>query len=350
MKKITFYLVALITIAGIISCQKKAAETANVEYYRSLLFSETPFDLEKGSHKLTVEEAKNINSYKFTYDSINRLVSVEYVRNDVLLPYSSMRGAAKIVYEYKDNKQIKHSYDAKNQIITDGGVYTSEYTLDEKGMRTGLKFLDKDGNPVENRNKINYFTWSKLPDGKLKENRYNLKGEEMVMNQFCPFYELRFTYDDKGFVKLMENYQADTLYNCTAENCGEVGVSYFAFESTDKGDLTSFSVHNTTGRLSNLYWGWAKRVNKVDKNGYVVETAIFDQDDEYLSGKNVPVTAYVVDEHGAVTEVKNMDKDRNVINHPESGVAVTQYKYDDKGLPTDTLRFDKNMVAVAKKI
>lgn len=349
MRKITFYLFAILAVAGIVSCQQKATETANVEYYRSLQFSETPFDLEKGIHKLTAEEAKSVNSYKFTYDSAKRLASVEFVRNEVLLPYSSMR-AAKITYEYKDNKQVKHFFDTKNQPIETDGVFAAEYTLDENGLRTGLKFYDKAGNPIENRNKIHYFTWSKLPDGMIKENRYNLNNEEMIMNPFCPFYELRFTYNDKGYVTRMANYQADTLYNCTAENCGEIGVSYFTFESTDNGDLTSFSVHNTTGRLSNLYWGWAKRVNKVDQNGYVVETAVYDQDDEYLGGKNVPVTSYVVDEHGAVVEVKNMDKDRNVVNHPESGVAITQYKYDATGMPTDTLRFDKNMVAVAKKI
>lgn len=350
MRSITIIIVAIIfTGIGMLSCQKKTAETSNIEYYRALQFSETPFDIERGLHKLTAEEAKNINSYKFTYDSVKRLASVEFVRNEVLLGYSSMRGAAKITYEYKDNKQIKRYFDKNNQAITPEGAFMAIYTLDGNGMRTALNFYDKDGNPVENRNKVHSFTWSKLPDGMLKENRYNLEKEETIMNPFCPFYELRFNYNDKGFVTRMANYQADTLYDCTAENCGDVGVSYFTFESTEMGDLTSFSVHNTTGRLSNLYWGWAKRVNKVDNNGYVVETAVFDQDDEYWSGKNIPVTSYVVDEHGAVIEMKNMDKDRNVINHPESGIAITQYKYDEQGQPTDTLRFDKNMAVVETK-
>ncbi|MEZ4999713.1 MAG: hypothetical protein R2744_03225 [Bacteroidales bacterium] len=47
------------------------------------------------------------------------------------------------------------------------------------------------------------------------------------MNPFCPFYELRFEYDDNGFVTRMSNYQADTLYNCTAENCGDIGSLIF---------------------------------------------------------------------------------------------------------------------------
>ena len=64
-----------------------------------LQFSETPYDIEKGTHPLTADEAKTINNYKFTYDNSGRLLSVEFVRNNVLLDYSSMQGAAKITYE-----------------------------------------------------------------------------------------------------------------------------------------------------------------------------------------------------------------------------------------------------------
>jgi hypothetical protein len=327
-----------------VSCKQKSADTAlksGVEYYRDLQFNESPFDTEKGTHKLTPEEAKNVNSYKFTYDDQGRLVSVEYVRNDVLLGYSDMGGAAKIVYTYGEGKQTKNFFDKDNNPVENWGVFAFDYSLDDNGMRRGLMFLDKDGNMVENRNKVHSFRWSQLPDGMIKENRYNLAGEEVVMNEFCPFYELRFSYNDKGYVTRMANYQGDSLYNCTAENCGDIGVSYFTFVPNDNGDLESFSVHNVVGQLSNLYWGWAKRLNKVDQNGYVLETAVYDQDDEYLSGKNVPVTQYEYDEHGAVVKVKNMDKDRNLINHPENGIAITEYRYDEKGERTDTVKYDK---------
>jgi hypothetical protein len=242
---------------------------------------------------------------------------------------------------------VKKYFNKDNEQIESGGVYTSEYTLDEKGIRTALKFFGKDGLPVENRNKIHSWTWSILPDGMVRELRYNLANEEVVMNPFCPFYELRFSYNDKGYVTRMANYMGDTLYNCTAENCGDIGVSYFLFEPNDKGDLLSFSVFNVYGQMSNLYAGWSKRLNKVDENGYVTETAVYDQDNEYVGGKSIPVTQNVYDVHGALVEVKNMDKERNVINHPETGVAITVHKYDELGNRVETLRYDKEMVAVA---
>ena len=41
-----------------------------------------------------------------------------------------------------------------------------------------------------------------------------------------------------------------------------------------------------------------------------------------------------------------MDKDGNLINSPENGVAITEYKYDEAGNRTETLTFDKDKVPV----
>jgi YD repeat-containing protein len=339
-------LVALIGISSCTGISSKKNIHSGVEYYRSIQFSETPFDIEKGIHPLTAGQAADINSYKFTYDDSGRLLSVEFGRNNLLLDYSSMGSSAKITYEYRDNKQIKRYFNKNNEQIESSGVFTAEYTLNEKGIRTGLKFLGKDGSPVENRNKIHSYTWSVLENGMVRELRYNLANEEVVMNPFCPFFELRFSYNDKGYMTRMANYKADTLYNCTAENCGDIGVSYFSFTPNEKGDNLQFSVFNVFGQMSNLYWGWSKRVAKYDENGYALETEVYDQDNELVSGKLIPVEQRVYDSHGAVTEIKNMDKERNLINDPESGVAITEYKYDDKGNRTETLKFNKDRVPV----
>jgi YD repeat-containing protein len=342
-------IIAMVLGIAIVSCTSKKNQKnvhTGVEYYRNLLFSETPYDIEKGTHPLTPDEAKTINSYKFTYDNTGRLLSVEFVRNNLLLAYSSMGGAAKITYEYKENKQIKRYFNKDNEPIESGGVATWEYTLDSNGNRIGLMFLGKDGAMIENRNKIHSWVWEVLPDGMVRERRYNLAGVETIMNANCPFYELRFSYNEKGYVTRMANYMGDTLYNCTAENCGDIGVSYFTFVPNESGDLLSFSVFNVYGQMSNLYSGWSKRINKVDNNGYVLETDVFDQDNDYVGGKSIPVTQNVYDSHGALIEVKNMDKDKNIINHPESGIAITEYRYDEFGNRTETLRYDRDRVPV----
>ena len=233
LNKLIFTIILMLVLGiVIVSCTGKAPGKklhSGVEYYRHLQFSETLYDIEKGTYPLSAGEAKNINCYKFTYDNSGRLLSVEFVRDTLLLDYSSMQGTAKITYEYNDNRQIKHFFNKKGEPIEAAGVYAAEYSLDANGNRVGLMNLGKDGAMVENRNKIHSWTWSILPDGMVRELRYNLAGEEVVMNPFCPFYELRFTYNEKGYVTRMANFKADTLYNCTAENCGDIGVSYFTF-------------------------------------------------------------------------------------------------------------------------
>jgi len=348
-KLIITVILGLVIAIGIISCTGKTSQKnlhTGVEYYRHIQFSETPYDIEKGTYPISAADAKSINSYKFTYDNSGRLLSVEFVRNNLLLDYSSMQGAAKITYEYKDNKQIKRFFNKNNEPIEAGGVSMMEYTLDENGKRVGLMNLGKNGEMVENKNKIHSWNWSILPDGMVRELRYNLAGEEVVMNPFCPFYELRFTYNDKGFVTRMANFKADTLYNCTAENCGDIGVSYFKFEPNEKGDVGSFSVFNVIGQMSNLYWGWSKRISKYDENGNELEVVYYDQDNEFVGGKLVPVLQAVFDSHGAIIESKNLDKDRNLINSPDNGVAITQYKYDELGNRTETLKLNKDRVPV----
>ena len=313
-----------------------------------MLFSEIPWDLERGSYPLTPEESKTVNNYKFIYDDSGRLLSVEYNRNGVLLGYSSL-GAAKIEYTYEGDKQVKKFYNENGEQTKSGGASILEYTLDGTGLRIGMRFLGDSLQPVENRNKIHDYVWKKLEDGMIQEKRHNLAGEEVVMNPFCPFFELRFTYDTNGFITRIANYDNDTLYNCTAENCGDIGVSYFKFENNEKGDVLSFSVHNTVGQMSNLYWGWAKRINVVDGNGYVVETSMYDQDDEYLGGKGVPVTQTTFDEHGAPVKRVSMDGAKNLINNPQSGVATVEYKYDAEGKRSETIQYDKDGVVIPAK-
>jgi len=347
-KFILFALVALTFNA----CNQKPAKTeaeSNVKYFRSIQFSETPWDTEKGTHPLTAEEAKTINNYKFTYNEKGQLAALEFNRNNILLGYSQM-GAAKITYTYEGDKQLKHFFDDKNAPTKNGGASTYEYTLNADGMRVAMRFLDETGAPIENRNKVHNFVWNKLPDGMVQELRYNLAGTEVVMNEFCPFFELRFSYDEKGFLTRVANYKGDTLTNCTAENCGDIGVSYFLIENNVSGDVESFSVHNAIGQLSNLYWGWAKRVTVLDQFGNDLETTQFDQDNEYLSGKNVPLTSYEYDEHGAVVKEIARNKDKKIINNPGNGVAITVYKYDAEGHRIETLKYDKDNAVVAEKV
>jgi hypothetical protein len=212
-----------------------------------------------------------------------------------------------------------------------------------QGIIMGLKFFDEAGELMENRNKIAYYTWSKTIFGDVRENRYTLAGEETVLNEFCPFYELWFTYDENGRVTRMANYNNDSLYDCTAENCGNIGVSYFDFSMDPNGGLLEFSVHSTTGQLSNLYWGWARFEQVLDENGYVIERIMYDQDNELLSGKKIPIIQSKYDDGGLLLEQRYLNAQRQLMESASDSVAVKQFKYDEYGQVTETILLDKNM-------
>ena len=65
-----------------------------------------------------------------------------------------------------------------------------------------------------------------------------------------------------------------------------------------------------------------------------------------MSGKLIPVVVNEYDAHGALAVTRNMDKEKNLINDPESGVAITEYKYDEQGNRTETLKSDKDKAPV----
>jgi len=336
-----------VMLLSLASCADKSANSSefdSVQHYRSLMFSETPWDPIKGNFRLSEEESQSINNYTLTYDEQERLVKVEYGRGDTLLDKSSLR-AAKVVISYEENKEIRHYFNSKDSAISVyGDVFKSVYEYSD-GFKTGLKFYNKENEPTENWNKIGYYTWSRTPLGLIKENRYNLADEEVVLNEFCPFYELRFTYDENGYVTRMANYSEGVLYDCTAENCGNIGVSYFEFKNDVNGNLLEFSVHSTTGQLSNLYWGWAKFSQSLDENGYVVERVWYDQDDELRGGKEVPINQYKYDAFGSKIEERNLNASRELMNDSK-GVAVKQFKYDEFGHEIETVSFDKDMNVV----
>jgi hypothetical protein len=323
-------------------------ESSNVKYFRHLQFSETSYDQMKGTHPLTAKEAETINHYRFTCNDKGQLTEVAYMRGNTLLSYSSM-GAAKIEITYTDSTETQHFFNKDGQVADQEGVYANVYKLDKNGNRIGLSFLDKSGNKMVDRNNISYFVYKILPDGMVQEKRYDAKNEETIRNKFCPFYELRFSYDDKGHCVRLANYQADTLYSCTAENCGDIGVSYFLMKTNEAGDLDSFAVFNASGVPSNLYWGWSRFINKHDENGNLVRSDFFDQDGEPLGGKSNPITTYTYDEHGAVTEVKYFDKDMKPFASARAGgAAMLKYTYNASGQPLDTLRFNVALEPIKK--
>jgi hypothetical protein len=339
---LTRFFIAVIFVTGLYSCRSKENKFRlhqGVEYYRHIKFSESPYDIETGTYPISPEEAATINNYKFTYDDNGRLASVEYGRGDQRFDYSSMNGVAKVVYEYNGNMQTKFFYNNSSEPVELDGIFAWEYALDNEGNRVQMMFLGRDGSMIEDNNGIHFWNWTRLPDGTIKETRGNLKDEEVVLSSLYPFYELRFTYDENGYITRMANFRNDSLYNCTAESCGEGGVAYFTFSPDESGNVGKIEIFNKEGQRS-THLGWSQCVLKYDKDGNVTQRSFLDVNDEPVTGEQMPVIMYDYDEHGALTEIRNYGAVEELKNNPLTGAAITRYTYDDAGRLKSTHFYD----------
>jgi hypothetical protein len=336
--------IILISVALISGCRDKRSHQSRhsgIEYYAGLQWSETPYDTENGIHRLDPEKIKNINCYRFTYDEKGLIQSVEFMRNNILLNYSLMDEAAKIVFRYDGSMQTKLFYNAKGEPMEQDGIFAIQYALDAKGNRVQLMYLARDGSMINNNKGIHYYNWKILQDGSVKENRFNLEGQEIALNSYCSFLELRFSYDNKGFLTRMTNFRNDTLVNCRGSS-GESAVGYLTFTTDEAGNVLKTESFSAAGQPSELPSGWAKRIFKYDENGYKTECSFYNKNNELLNTGYVPVIKYSYDDHGAITEIKCFDSDNQPANDPLTGAALIKYTYDEEGRRTDTTYFDRD--------
>lgn len=327
----------------ILSCTGRKSQEprhSGVEYYRHLQLTKTPYDIEKGIYPVTSEEVNDVNNYRFTYDDEGRLLSVEYQRNNVLLDYSAL-GSARITYTYYGNMQAKRYFNSRNEPVLIGGIYADEFALNSEGNRVSMMFYDSTGKMIDNDKGIHAWIWNKLPDGSISENRYSLKGEDAVLDSTLPFYELRFSYDDNGYLTRMAGYRDDAPYNCYAEGCSDKGVSYLTFGPDKNGNTGRIEIFNLNGEPSSLKEGWSKAISEYDKNGYVTMIRYFDENNTPGNGVFMFSEQFVYDGHGAVTEIRYLDNEGNAMNNPE-GIALVRYEYDQAGNRTDTITLSRD--------
>ncbi len=60
-------------------------EAQTIKYFKHLVFRETPYSKTEGRITLSEDESKNINHFKLSYDTSNRLILIEYLYKDNLI-------------------------------------------------------------------------------------------------------------------------------------------------------------------------------------------------------------------------------------------------------------------------
>ena len=188
-------------------------EAQTTTYFKHLVFRETPYSETKGRIPLTEKEAQNVNYFKLDYDSLNRLILVEYKYNQSIIELNRsgiLDGkralASKTQIIYTENKEIRQFFDVDNKPTTNGmGVFKEVYSYNKKGKRVGLKFYDKNDEPINNSWNVFEYTWKHIDNNSVLETRKDKNGVNVTMRPYYKFRNVLYKFNDKGLLLSMNN-------------------------------------------------------------------------------------------------------------------------------------------------
>lgn len=186
-----------------------------IEYFRHLVFRETPFSETKGIHKIDRETAQKETHYRFVYDEKNRLIEVSHRLGDYIINNNNnwdsfIWFSPKMTIEYSKNNETRYFYNRLNKKTeVHGEMYKAVFDIDDDGKRTAVKFYDKENKPSENAWGIHRYTWKDLGKGNVLEKRFNLKEEPRPIRPNFTFYTVRLEYGNDDLLDFVHHLDED---------------------------------------------------------------------------------------------------------------------------------------------
>lgn len=397
--------------------KNKQGNTRNIteEYYYNLPFRESPYQKFSGVLPSTKEQAKKRNHYRFTYDSSGRLIELSFMRKNNLVAHTTSNnffmGISKIKISYKNSTETLTYFNFKNEQIDFGNVWTAVYSYDKSGHRKSLHYLDDKGMPVENYWNISKYEWETDAQGRIKEQRFNLKGAQAMLRPRFDFYEVRLTFDSRKYLIQMDNYGKNgKLVN------NSLGVATDKLVYDTHGNFKQWKVYDVKGNavIGNLprtaggnhfynnfgeqiktelfdlegdimtgRFGWAYSINGFDayggrsfmkrynadndllpskENGYWIgsksnernqmkELAYYNKDGKLIieNRQGIARATYTFDNEYNMIERAYFDDKGKLTRNKMRGFAIEKYLRDYKTGSIDTLRLDANLKVINRK-
>ena len=309
------------------------AKTQNLrkEYFKHLVFRETPYSFTKGRIPISVERSKVENHYQLSYNSNNQLVLIEYRFRSVLINRKRagiMDGfrniATKTKIEYQDEKEIRTFYDENDiQCANPMNIYKEVYKYNKKGERTSVKFYDKDGKLTNNSWRIAEYNWTIFTDNSIIEKRKNTAGVYVTMRPYYKFMTTLYKYKNDGILISMNHI--DESNNLIDD---ESGVAIDKAEYDDDFNLTGFKFYNSKNEPvigSFLKSGGGKIV--YDMNGNCIKYFTIDLENNLMMSRNKAIDLYQFDINGNLIEISSYDTNSNLLKIRNS--IKTKFIYDN---------------------
>ena len=254
------------------------------KYFRHLKYNHvSPFIDIIGIHPIDSIIAEKTSHYVFKYDSSNRLIEIinNHYYTEKTHSLASL-GVYKVVFKYKDGKEIRTFYDPNNNRITnDRNVYKEVYLLDQSNLRKQLNFYDLNNNPMESNWEITEYQWEQSKEY-IIERRYNLKRDLVTLS---PYFEFRITgilLDKNGAPKghYNLNEQLEVIEN-------NVGVASYQDTYDEIGNHTKYIYHDKKDNLVMNQWNFAVGQKKYDTLGNFIELTLLDNNQDIIVTREI---------------------------------------------------------------
>ena len=321
------------------------SKAQTVEYFKHLVFRETPFSETKGRIQLTEKETKNVNYFKLNYDSLKRLILVEYKykKNLISLNRSGILDgkralASKTKITYTENTETRLFFDVDNKPTTNGmGVFKEVYSYNKNGKRVGLKFYDKNDNLINNSWNVSEYTWKHFNNNSVLETRKDKNGVNTTMRPYYKFHNVLYKFNDKGLLISMNNVDKKLkLIN------DETGIAVDKATYDKNLNLINFKFLNAENEpVVGSFLGSAGGFATYDKNGNCLKYATVGLDGNYKISKrsNDAYSKYTFDSIGNLIKRSNYDINNKIIKR--RGITSVKYIYD-KDNPVQLLKTELN--------
>lgn len=256
----------------------------NTKYYRQLRYNHvSPFIEIAGIHPIDSVSASKTSHYIFKYDTSNRISEIvnNHYHTEKTHPLASL-GAYKVLFTYKDGKEIRTFYNPNNKRITnERGVYKEIYLVGKNNVKKQLNFFDLDDKPIESNWKIAEYKWTET-ETYILEKRYNLKKELVNLSPYFEFGITGIIIDKNGIPKghynlnekleVVDNYFGTASYQDTYDNLG---------------NHIKYTYHNSNDELIMNQWNYAIGEKIYDEQGNNIQLNLYDTKNKIIDTRHI---------------------------------------------------------------
>ncbi|MDR3267449.1 MAG: protein kinase [Tannerella sp.] len=323
------------------------------------------------------DDRNGIAIYELEYDNYGNLTYGWHKAADgsLMLPKKNQCAGTKCVYNDQGQEIETYNLGLDKEIAYSKGFFGIKREYNEYGHVTKQTYVDDNGQPFVyvdgsvintiitdskgNPLTVSYFDAENQPvevEGYAK----CIAEYDSLGNQASIFYYdtndslcittsgyagVRYVYNEKNKITQLTNFGTD---NQPIENSN--GVITIKYEYNTQGYSTKIAYYDADGQTLKLskerIASWKL---EYDDNGNETKREFFDENDNPTAGNlGYAQCEYLYDkEHGYLLEIKNLDKNKNLVYVRSDGYAGKKYKRDGRGNITEEYPYDTNGRLVA---